>query len=369
MDFSQLAFEFQWEQCFSLIDKWKTTMIEHINNIHEEKTSQIQSYKDQADKTFIRDKKNLILNMNEYFQHPHILSNEINTFKTKLKQLKENIIHRPLPLNIQIETYSLDNSILINPIIEKNFFQAKSILAEYSINYQSIRLIATSNQQIILVNNDQFNIYLYDKYLGFRKKIPYEYLTNEYLNDICWSDSYKSFLFLFDHSLWSLENNTLNKLAQIINRKHILNTLTSYENSIYLIYNQGEFIDRWRIKPKWKLDKRWIKYDKKEILLSIYSNNTYLLFYTNKSIQLCTEDLIIQYTIHFDQQEHVYKNFIYLSLYDIWLFIDKKTDLLNYFHINNHSIQTFDQIFVQAISLIGDDLVFITKDHLQIISI
>src|SRR5271163_620421 len=104
MDFSHLAFEFQWEQCFSLLDKWQSTMIDHIRDIHQEKTSQIQIYKDLAEKNFFREKNKFILNMNEYFQHDCILSYEINPFKKKLNQLKENIIHRPLPLNIQIES-------------------------------------------------------------------------------------------------------------------------------------------------------------------------------------------------------------------------------------------------------------------------
>lgn len=367
MDFSQLAFEFQWEQCFSLIDKWKTTMIEHINTIHEEKFSQIQFYKDQAEKDFTLDKRNFILNMNECFQHPCILSDEINTFKNKLNQLKQNIIHRPLPLNIQIEPYSLENSIIIHPILEKNLFKNRKILAEYQI--QSIRLIATSNNQIVLINN-QSKIFFYDKFLGLINEINIENYTNEYLNDICWSDMYQTFLFLFDHSLWSTENCLLKKLAHIRNKNKFLNYLTSFKNYIYLIYNQGEFIDRWRIEPEWKLDKRWMKSIKNQSLVAVYSNNNYLLFYTNKSIQLCTEDLIIQYTIDLSQQEHLYSNFIYLSTYQIWLFVDKYTDLLKYFHINNRIIQSIDQISIQAISLMEDnDIALITNDHLQIISI
>jgi len=371
MDFSQLAFEFQWEQCFSLIDKWKTTMIDHIINIHQEKSSQIQYYKDQAEKNSILEKTNFILNINEYFQHPCILSYEINTFKNKLNQLKQNIIHRPLPLDIQIESYSLENSIRIRPIFDKQLFKKKKILADYKIYMESIRLIATSNNQIILVNNKS-QIYLYDKLIGFINDIDMRDYTNEYLNDICWSDIYKNFLFLCDYSLWTLENRILKKLAHISNKKHILNNLTSFHNYIFLIYNQGEFIDRWKIRPEWKLDKRWIKYKKNDIFISIYSNNDYLIFYTNKSIQLSTEDLIIQYEINLSNQDHIYSHFIYLSSYQIWLIIDKKTDILNYFHINNRIIQPLDQIFVHAISSMGDDLAFIKKNdnyHLQIISI
>jgi hypothetical protein len=366
MDFSQLAFEFQWERCFSLLDKWQTTMIDHIRDIHQDKTSQIQMYKDQAEKNSLREKNKFILNMNEYFQHPCILSYEINTFKNKLNQLKQNIIHRPLPLNIQIETYSLENSIIIHPIFHKQLFKQKKIRAEFQIQLESIRLIATSNNQIVLITN-QSKIYLYDKLIGFIDEINMRDYTNEYLNDICWSRMYKNFLFLCDHSLWSLENRILKKLAHISNKKNFLNNLTSFHNSIFLIYNQGEFIDRWRIQPEWKLDKRWIKYHKNDTLISIYSNNDYLLFYTNKYIQLCTEDLI-----DLSNQEHIYSNFIYLSSYKIWLIIDKKTDTLNYFHINNRIIQSLDQIFAQGISSMGDDIAFITKDenyHLQIISI
>jgi len=372
MDFSQLAFEFQWEQCFSLIDKWKTTMIEHIKTIHQEKSSQIQFYKDQAEKNSYLEKTNFILNLNECFQHPYILSYEINTFKNKLNQLKQNIIHRPLPLNIQIESCSLENSILIHPLFDKNLFKQKKILADYQIHTKSIRLIATSNNQIILINN-QSKIFLYDKLIGFIEQINILDYTNEYLNDICWSDIYKNFLFLFDHSLWSLENIFLKKLAYISNKKNFLKNLTSFHNYLFLIYNQGEFIDRWNIQPEWKLNKRWIKSHENDIFISIYSNNDYLLFYTNKSIQLCSEDLIIQYTIDLSNQQHIYSHFIYLNSYQIWLIIDKQKNLLNYFHINNRIIQTFEEIFVYAISSMEDDLALIIKDdddyHLQIISI
>jgi len=371
MDFSHLAFEFQWEQCFSLLDKWQTTMIDHIRDIHQDKTSQIQMYKDQAEKNSLREKNKFILNMNEYFQHDCILSYEINPFKKKLNQLKENIIHRPLPLNIQIESYSLENLISIHPLFTKEFFEQKPILNEYKIPTESIRLIATSNNQIILINN-QSKMFLYDQLIGFIDQIEIFDYTNEHLNDICWSKIYKNFLLLFDHSLWSLENLFLKKLAHISNKKHRLNYLTSSTNSLFLIYNQGEFIDRWKIQPEWKLDKRWIRYEKTDRLRSISSNNDYLLFYTNKSIQLYSEDLILQYNIDLSQQEHFFSYFVYLSNYEIWLMIDQQTNLVHYFHINHRKIQAIDQIFVQAMSLMDDDdLALITKDNsrLQIISI
>jgi len=370
MDFSHLAFEFQWEQCFSLIDKWKTTMIDHITHIHQEKSSEIQMYKDQAEKTYLLEKNHFILNMNEYFQHPCILSNEINTFKTKLNQLKQNIIHRPLPLNIEIQSPSLNNSISIHPVFENRLFTQRKILIEYSINIPSIRLMATSNNQIIILNN-QSKIYLYDKLIGFIDEINLLDYTNEYINDICWSSIYKNFLFLTDHSLWSLENLFLKKLAHISNKKHFLNNLTSFHNFLFLIYNQGEFIDRWIIQPEWKLEKRWIKQYNNDILISISSNDDYILFYTHKSIQLCSDDLIIQYSIDLTHQEHVYSHFIFLSSYKIWLTVDKHTQILNYFHLNNRTIQTLDKIFIRAISLMGDEFALITEDgcHLQIVSI
>jgi hypothetical protein len=371
MDFSHLAFEFQWEQCFSLIDKWKTTMIEHIRNIHQEKSTQIQMYKDQAEKNTFLEKTNFTLNMNEHFQHPYILSYEIDSFKNKLNQLKQNIIHRPLPLNIEIESSPLNNSISIHPLFDKHLFNQRKILAEYQVDTQSIRFIATSNNQIILVNN-QFKIFLYDKLNGFIKKIDMMDYTDECLNDICWSKMSKNFLFLCDHSLWSLENLRLKKLAHISNKKNFLNNLTSFQNYLFLIYNQGEFIERWIMQREWKLERRWIRENNnQEILVSIHSNNDYLLFYTKKSIQLCSFNLIIQYSIDLSNSEHFYSHFIYLSQYQIWLTIDKQTQILNYFHVNNQKIQTLDQIFLQAISSMGDDLAFITKDdyHLQIVSI
>jgi hypothetical protein len=124
---------------------------------------------------------------------------------------------------------------------------------------------------------------------------------------------------------------------------------------------------------EWKLEKRWIKQNNNnhDIFLSINSNNDYLLFYTNKSIQLCSVDLIIQYSIDLTSREHFFSHFIYLSQYQIWLTIDKQTQILNYFHVNNRIIQTIDQIYLQAISSMGDELALVTKDdyHLQIVSI
>jgi hypothetical protein len=143
-------------------------------------------------------------------------------------------------------------------------------------------------------------------------------------------------------------------------------------NSIFIIYNQGEFIDRWKIQPEWKLDKRWIRHDKIDQLKSISSNNDQILFYTKKSIQLYSEDLILRYTIDLFQQEHSFSYFVYLSVYEIWLMIDQETHLVHYFHINHRKIQSIDQIFVQAMSLMDeDDLALIIKDNyrLQIISI
>ncbi|CAF1272680.1 unnamed protein product [Rotaria sordida] len=371
MDFSHLAFEFQWEQCFSLIDKWKTTMIDHIINIHQEKSSEIQIYKEQAEKNFFHEKKNFILNMNEYFQHTCIRSYEINLFKNKLNQLKKNIIQRPLPLHIEIESYSLNKLINIYQLFNKQLFDQRKILAEYKIPTQTIYLMSTSNNQIIIVNN-QLKIFLYDKLIGFIDEINMLDYTNEYLNDICWSINYKNFLFLCDYSLWSLENLCLKKLAHISNKKHFLNNLTSFHNYVFFIYDRGEYIDRWIIQPEWKLDKRWIKYNNNDILLSINSNNDYLLIYTNRLIQLCSDDLIIQYTIDLSNQEHLYSNFIFLSSYKIWLTIDKETQLLKYFHLNNRIIQTLDQIYVRTISSMGNnELALVTKDdyHLQILSI
>ncbi|CAF1609778.1 unnamed protein product [Rotaria magnacalcarata] len=371
MDFSHLAFEFQWAQCFSLIDKWKASMIDHITNIHQEKSSEIQMYKDEAEKNFFIEKKNFALNMNEYFQHSCILSNEINLFKKKLDQLKENIIHRPLPLNIEIKSYPLNTSITIHRLFNKQLFNQRTISAEYKIPTQSINLIATSNNQIILVNSES-KIFLYDKLIGFIDEINLSDYTDEYLNDICWSKNYKNFLFLCDYSLWSLENLFLKKLAHISNRKHFLNNLTCFHNYVFIIYDHGEFIDRWLIQPEWKLEKRWIKDHKKDIFLSINSNNDYLLFYTNKCIQLCSQDLIIHYSIDLANQEHVYSNFIFLSSYKIWLLIDKQTHLLKYFRLNSRKIYTLDQVYVRNISSMGDsELAFITNDncHLQIILI
>ncbi|CAF2739714.1 unnamed protein product [Rotaria sp. Silwood2] len=371
MDFSHLAFEFQWEQCFSIIDKWKTTMIDHIINIHQEKSSEIQMYKDEAEKNFFHEKKNFILNMNEYFQHSCILSYEINIFKNKLNQLKKNIIHRPLPLHIEIESYSSNKSIRLYRIFNKQLFNQRKISAEYKIPTQSIYLIATSNNQIILVNYE-LKIFLYDKLIGFIDEISMLDYTNEYLNDICWSINYKNFLFLCDYSLWSLENLFLKKLAHISNKKHFLNNLTCFHNYVFFIYDQGEFIDRWIIQPEWKLDKRWIKYHNNDIILSINSNNDYLIIYTNNSIQLCSDNLTIQYSIDLSNQEHLYSNFTFLSSFKIWLFIDKETQLLKYFHLTNRTIQTLDQIYIRMISPMGDnELALVTKDdyHLQIVSI
>ncbi|CAF1433398.1 unnamed protein product [Adineta steineri] len=371
MDFSHLAFEIQWEQCFSLIDKWETTMIDRIKTIHQEKSLEIQTYKEQAEKTYFLEKTNFILNMNEYFQHSHILSNEINIFKKKLNQLKQNIIQRPLPLNIDIDTNLLNNPITIHQNFDKHIFNQRKIVMEYKLQIESIYLIATSNNQIILVNN-QLKIYLYDKLIGFIDEINLLDYTDEYLNDICWSTTYKNFLLLCDHSLWSLENLYLKKLAHISNKKHFVNNLTSFHNYLFLIYNQGEFIDRWIIQPEWKLTKRWIKhYHQNDYLISISSNNDYLLLYTNKFIQLCSDDLIIQYTIDLTDQEHIYSNFIFLSSYQIWLTIDKQTQLINYFHKNTRIIQSLDQISIRHISSMGDELALITNDNccLQIISI
>jgi hypothetical protein len=188
---------------------------------------------------------------------------------------------------------------------------------------------------------------------------------------MCWSITYKNFLFLCDHSLWSLENLILKKLANISNKKHFLNHLTSFQNYLFLIYNQGEFIDRWVIQPEWKLEKRWIKSHENDILISISSNNDYLLLYTNKSIQLCSYDLTIQYKIDLFNQEHLFSNFIFLSSYQIWLTIDQQTQIVYYFHINDRIIKSLDQIYVRAISIMGDELALIGKDdyHLQIVSI
>lgn len=371
MDFSNFAYDFQWEQCFSLIDKWKTTMIEHITTIHQEKSREIQFHKDQFEKNFITEKKNFILNMNECFQHSSILPYEIDLFKKQLNQLKKNIIHQPLPLNIDIRSCSLNKSISIYRIFNKQLFTQRRIIAEYKIPTKSISLIATSNNQIILVNYE-FKIFLYDKLIGFIDEINILDYTDEYLNDICWSNKYKNFLFLFDYSLWSLENLVLKRIAHINNRKHLLSNLTCFHNYLFIIYDNGEFIDRWIIEPEWKLEKRWIKYHKNDCLLSINSNDDYLLFYTNKSIELCSEDLIIKYSINVSNQDDLCTNFTYLSSFKIWLFIDKKTHLLKYFHINNRDIQTFDDIFVQNLSPMGNnEFAFITNDdyRLQIVSI
>ncbi|CAF1600577.1 unnamed protein product [Adineta ricciae] len=370
MDFSHLAFEFQWEQCFSLIDKWKNTMIDHILHIHQEKSTEIEMYKEQAEKSRLLEQTNLILNMNEYFQHPCILSNEINSFKTRLNQLKQNIVHRPLPLNIEIDSTSLKNSILIHPIFDQYTFKQRKLLIEHQINPQSIHLIATSNNQIILVNN-QSKIFCFDKTIGFINEINLLDYTDEYLNDICWSSAYRNFLFLCEYSLWSLETLHLKKLAQISNKKHFVSNLTSYRNQIFLVYNQGEFIERWNVRPAWKLEKRWIKQHENDMFISISSNQQHLLFYTTKSIQICTNELIIQYTIDLTNQEHIYSNFIFLSQYQIWLTIDKHMQTLNYFHIHQRTIETFDQIDIRSISSMGDDLALITKDkrRLQIVSL
>ncbi|CAF1559455.1 unnamed protein product [Rotaria sp. Silwood1] len=371
MDFSHLAFDFQWEQCFSIIDKWKTTMIEHIINIHQEKSTEIQIYKEQAEKNFFYEKKNFILNMNEYFQHSYILSYEINLFKNKLNQLKKNIIHRPLPLHIDIDTCLLNKTIRIYQIFDKQLYNQRKINAEYKIPTQTIYLISTSNNQIIIVNYE-LKIFLYDKLIGFIDEINMLDYTNEYLNDICWSITYKNFLFLCDYSLWSLDNLLLKKLAHISNKKHFLNNLTCFHNYVFFIYDQGEFIDRWLIQPQWKLDKRWLRTHNNDNILSITSNIDYLLIYTNKSIQLCSEDFIIQYLIDLTNQEHLYSNFTFLSTYQIWLIIDKQTQLLKYFHIHNQTIQTLDQIYVKIISSMGDnELALVTNDdyHLQILSI
>lgn len=370
MDFSHLAFEFQWEQCFSMIDKWKATMIDHIINIHQEKTLEIQVYKDQAERDVSLERTNFILNMNEYFQNSCILSNEIDSFKKKLNQLKENILRRPLPLNIDIGSCSLNKLICIQPVFNQELFHHKNIFAEYKIDTRSVYLMATSNNQIIIVNN-KLTVFLYDKLIGYIGEITLSDYTNEVLNDIRWSIDYKNFLFLCDYSLWSLEKLFLKKLAHIPNKKYILNNLTCFHNYFFLTYNQGEYIDRWIIQPEWKLDKRWVKYHRNDILISISSNSNYLLFYTNKTIQLCSDDLIIQYSIDLLQQEHFYTHFMFLSLYQIWLFVDKETRLLKYFDVNNRTIQTLDQIFVQTISSMGsNELAIVSNDYyLQIISI
>ena len=371
MDFSHLAFEFQWEQCFTLVDKWKSAMVDHIINIHQEKSAEIQMYKEQAEQNVLLEKTNFILNMNECFQHSCILPYEINSFKNKLNQLKENIIHRPLPLNIEIEPCCLNKSISIRPRFDQQLFNQRKLITEYEMHTQTTHLMSTSNNQIIIVDNE-LRIFLYDKLIGFIDEIDMSDYTNEYLNDICWSVSYKNFLFLCDYSLWSLENLHLKKLAHIVNKKHCLCNLTCFHNYLFLSYDQGEFIDRWTMEPEWKLDKRWSKHHPNDILISMYSNDDYLLFYTNKSIQLCSQDLIIRHSIDLSNQEHFYSHFIFLSSYQIWLIVDKQTGILKYFHLNNLTIQNLGQMSVKIISSMGDaELALVIKDdnHLKIVVI
>lgn len=370
MDFTDLAFEFQWEQCFSLVNHWQKTMIDQIEKIHQKKLSQIQMYKTRAEKNFHREKNRLILDLNEYFQHDSIRSEEIHCFKKKLNQFKENLIHRPLPLNIQIQSSSLQNSIHIRPVFTRDLFDEKTIFVQYSIPVKSIRFLSTSDKRILLVS-EQLNVLIYEPLNGLIDQMNLRDYTDEDFHGISWSRMTGKFLFLFEHSLWELEEFVLKKLAHIPRKTHLLLHLTCLNNSLFLIYDQGEFIDRWKIEPEWKLDKRWLRQEQIEQLKSIASNLEHLLFYTNKSIQLYSEDLILQYSIDLSHDEHLFSDFVYLSNYEIWLMMDKQTHLICYFHRDDRSIQRIEQIFVQTMNVMNDYIVWINEDlnQLQIISI
>lgn len=370
MDFSDLAFELQWEQCFSLVDNWQKTMIDQIENLHRKQTSQIQLYKTRAEKSFHRAKDRFILNLNEYFQHESIRSDEISSFKKKLNQFKENLLHRPLPLNIQIQSSSLDKIISIRPFFTKDSFDEKTILARYPLPEKFIRWMSTSDNQIVLIDQ-QSNVFIYEYVFGLIDRMNLSDYTNEQFHDVTWSRIARKFLLLFEHSLWSLEEFGLKKLAHIARKTHFLSYLTCLNNSLFLIYDQGEFIDRWKIEPEWKLDKRWLRQESIEQLKSIASNDQHLLFYTNQSIQFYSEDFILQLTIDLTDREHLFTDFVYLSNYQTWLMIDQQKHTIHFFQINHRTIQTIDQIFVQAINVMNDYIVWINKDlnQLEIISI
>lgn len=368
MDFTDLAFQFQWEQCFSLVNHWHKTMIDQIEKIHEKKISQIQLYKTRAEKSFHREKNQWILDLNEYFQHESIRSEEIHCFKKKLNQFKENLIHRPLPLNIQIQSpSSVDNSITIRPFFTRDFFDEKTILVQYPIPTKSIRFLITSDKQLLLVS-EQSIVWIYDSTMRLIDQMNLLDYTKENLHGISWSGQ---FLFLFEYSLWALEEFVLNKLAHIVRKTHLLFQFTCLNNSLFLLYDQGEFIDRWKIQPEWKLDKRWHRQELTEQLQSITANTEHILLYTNKSIQLYSEDFILQYNIDLSNGEHHFSDFVYLSNYEIWFMIDRQTHLINYFHRDDRVIQKLEQIFVQIMNVMNDSIVWIKKDHnqLQIISI
>lgn len=367
MDFSDLAFELQWEQCFSLVNNWQKAMIDQIENVHRKHTSQIQRYKTRAEKSFHRDKDRFILDLNEYFQHDSIQSNEIHSFKKKLNQLKENLIHRPLPLNIQIQSSSLENPILIRSFFTKNSFDERTILARYPIPTKSIRSMVTSNNQIVLIDQ-QSMVFIYEYVFGLIDRMNLLDYTNEHFQAICWSRMARKFLLLFEHSLWSWEEFGLKKLAHVARKSHRLSHLICLNNSLFLIYDQGEFIDRWKIEPEWKLDKRWFRRQPIEQVKSIAANDQHLLFYTNQSIQFYSEDFLLQYTIDHD---HLFSDFVYLVNYRTWLMIDQQTHVIYFFHVDERRIQAIDQIFVQKMNVMNDYVVWINNDlnQLEIISI
>lgn len=369
MNFSSLAFEVQWEQCFALVEKWKSTMIEHILSICEDKLSQIQFHKDQAEKSRSHENHSFVLNFDEYFQHESILSSEIDRFKTKLSEFKQNLLNQPMPLNIEIDFPSLENSIRVQRLFSNDIFHQRQIHKRYQIPNQIIRFLTISSNQQILLINKQSNIYLYDKSFRLISQWIFNDYTHEYLRDLCWFEDKKIFVILCDYSFWSLTNQDssqnefeLKKLAEIRTEKHMLTHFVCFHQLIFFVYNYGEFIDRWILNVNWTFEKRWTK---SPIIQAIAANDDYLLFSTNQSIDLCTENLIRQYSIDLIG-EHIYTDFIYLSSYHVWLFIDKQTNELKYFHRHQRILHSIDELIVQKLSLINNNLVLIFRDKNQI---
>ena len=370
MDFRHFAFEFQWEQCFALVDTWKTKMIDQIVAVHHEKSAEIQTHKDRAQQHGLAKIDPLILNLNEYFQHACVLSDEIDSFKSKLIELKQLILHRPLPLQIDIAPSSVNDSIVITPHFGEHTLQRRHVLARYPLGTHSIRFMIASTNQIVLVT-DYSQLMLYDKSLGFIDQVDVLEFTDEHLNDACWSATYGNVLFLFEYSLWSLDELQPVKLAHVPSGKHVPSHLAASSNHLFLAYDHGELIDRWTIQPQWKLDKRWRRSDDEHPYISLHANDTHVLLYTKPAIHLCTYDLAIQHAIDLSTCSHVYSHFMFLSSHRVWLTVDQQTQLIHYFRSDDDLVRSLDEISIAAVCVMGDELVLLTADdnNVQIVSI
>ncbi|CAF2379911.1 unnamed protein product [Rotaria sp. Silwood2] len=268
---SNIPFETQRINFYSIIDEWKSDRIEHISFIYQKKKNQIdlicsQTYHEYE--TFKIEQKNLLnenLLSNNNNNHRILIPNEIEELNQKLSLTRHLLDYFIQPKLNNQNTFSDQDDDDDNDddddddedINYEEIFKEKPI-NEYSLLTDNLAM-ACSNSHILLRDGARLILYN-EKEKLHQLEIKVQH-PGDFIRDLCWCETLGYYLvltqyllFIYDPDKYSLT--IIDKVKPIQRSK--FSSITCSDNIMFLVNGNGQCVERWSIAKSfhWKLIKR-----------------------------------------------------------------------------------------------------------------